>query len=49
MAETQKEQQATAATMETSEFASLLSKEFRPQTDSAKSEIQSAVYTLAQQ
>jgi len=35
--------------METSEFASLLNKEFRPQTDSAKSEIQSAVYTLAQQ
>jgi type VI secretion system protein ImpC len=49
MAETQKEQQAAAATMETSEFASLLNKEFRPQTDSAKSEIQSAVYTLAQQ
>jgi type VI secretion system protein ImpC len=31
------------------EFASLLNKEFRPQTDSAKSEIENAVRTLAQQ
>jgi len=49
MAETQKEQQAAAATMEMSEFASLLNKEFKPQTDGAKSEIQAAVNTLAQQ
>jgi type VI secretion system protein ImpC len=49
MAETQKEQQAAAATMEMSEFATLLNKEFKPQTDGAKSEIQSAVNTLAQQ
>lgn len=49
MAETQKETQAAAGTMEVSEFASLLNKEFKPQSDSAKSEVQSAVATLAQQ
>jgi type VI secretion system protein ImpC len=31
------------------EFASLLNKEFKPQTESAKSEIESAVHILAQQ
>ena len=35
--------------MEANEFASLLNKEFKPQTDSAKSEIENAVKTLAQQ
>jgi len=35
--------------MEVSEFASLLNKEFKPQTEGAKSEVQSAVATLAQQ
>ena len=35
--------------MEVNEFASLLNKEFKPQTDSAKSEIENAVKTLAQQ
>ncbi len=49
MAETQKETQAATGTMEVSEFASLLNKEFKPQSDSAKSEVQSAVATLAQQ
>jgi len=51
MAETQNTTQAQAATgtVEVNEFASLLNKEFRPQTDSAKSEIENAVRTLAQQ
>jgi type VI secretion system protein ImpC len=51
MAETQnaKEQQAASATMEVNEFASLLNKEFKPQTDGAKSEVENAVRTLAQQ
>ncbi len=35
--------------MEVNEFASLLNKEFKPQTDGAKSEIENAVQTLAQQ
>ncbi|MGD0838838.1 MAG: type VI secretion system contractile sheath large subunit [Polyangia bacterium] len=49
MAETQKEAQATATTAEVSEFASLLNREFKPQTDSAKQEVEAAVHTLAQQ
>ena len=49
MAETQKEAQATTGTMEMSEFASLLNKEFKPVTEGAKSEVQAAVATLAQQ
>jgi type VI secretion system protein ImpC len=49
MAETQKETQAAAGTMEMSEFASLLNKEFKPVTEGAKSEVQAAVTTLAQQ
>jgi type VI secretion system protein ImpC len=49
MAETQKSTEAAAATMEVNEFASLLNKEFKPQTDGAKSEIENAVKTLAQQ
>jgi type VI secretion system protein ImpC len=51
MAETQSTTQAQAATgtVEANEFSSLLNKEFRPQTDSAKSEIENAVRTLAQQ
>ena len=35
--------------MEVNEFTSLLNKEFKPQTDGAKSEIENAVKTLAQQ
>jgi type VI secretion system protein ImpC len=49
MAETQKSTEAAPATMEVNEFASLLNKEFKPQTDGAKSEIENAVKTLAQQ
>jgi type VI secretion system protein ImpC len=51
MAETQNstQTQAGTGTVEVNEFASLLNKEFKPQTDSAKSEIESAVRTLAQQ
>jgi type VI secretion system protein ImpC len=51
MAETQDATQAQAATgtIEVNEFASLLNKEFKPQTDGAKSEIENAVKTLAQQ
>ncbi len=51
MAETQDATQAEAATgtIEVNEFASLLNKEFKPQTDSAKSEIEGAVRTLAEQ
>jgi type VI secretion system protein ImpC len=51
MAETQENTQAQAATatMEVSEFSSLLNKEFKPQTDGAKQEVENAVRTLAQQ
>ncbi len=42
-------QQAEAGTVEASEFASLLQKEFRPQTDRAKEEVEKAVRTLAEQ
>src|ERR1017187_8793080 len=49
MAETQKSTEAASATMEVNEFASLLNKEFKPQTEGAKSEIENAVKTLAQQ
>jgi type VI secretion system protein ImpC len=49
MAETQKETKAASATMEVSEFSSLLNKNFKPQTDGAKKEVESAVRTLAQQ
>jgi type VI secretion system protein ImpC len=51
MAETQNSTQTEAATgtIEVNEFASLLNKEFKPQTESAKSEIESAVHILAQQ
>jgi type VI secretion system protein ImpC len=50
MAEQKKETQAqaAAAVTETSEFASLLNKEFRPKTDRAAEEIESAVQTLAE-
>lgn len=48
----QQEQGKAAApteTTETSEFASLLQKQFKPQTDRARDEVESAVRTLAQQ
>ena len=47
-----KQEQATApqtSTGETSDFASLLTKEFKPQTDRAREEVESAVRTLAAQ
>ena len=51
MAETQKtaDAQAASTTMEENEFASLLNKQFKPQTDGAKKEVETAVRTLAQQ
>jgi type VI secretion system protein ImpC len=51
MAEQQRETQAApaAATAETSEFAALLNKEFKPQTDRAREEVEGAVRTLAEQ
>ena len=50
MAEEQKVsgQQAATETVETSDFASLLNKEFKPRTDRAKEAISSAVETLAE-
>jgi type VI secretion system protein ImpC len=49
MAETQKTTEGASATMEVSEFSTLLNKKFKPQTDGAKKEIENAVRTLAQQ
>ena len=40
---------APAATEELNEFEALLSKQFKPKSDSAKSAVQSAVKTLAEQ
>ncbi len=48
-AEAQQQQQAAAATLETSEFASLLQQEFKPKSDRAKEAVETAVQTLAQQ
>jgi len=46
----QQTQQSAAATTETgSEFAALLEKEFKPQTDQARTEVEAAVRTLAEQ
>ncbi|HZU84988.1 MAG TPA: type VI secretion system contractile sheath large subunit, partial [Polyangiaceae bacterium] len=50
MAEQQRETQAAPqATTETSDFAALLNKEFKPQTDRAREEVEGAVRTLAQE
>jgi type VI secretion system protein ImpC len=50
MAEEQKATQGQAgATAEAGDFAQLLQKEFRPKTEEAKSAVQQAVHTLAQQ
>ena len=38
-----------AVTIEAGEFASLLQKEFRPKTDRARTEVENAVRTLAEQ
>ncbi|MDP9033572.1 MAG: type VI secretion system contractile sheath large subunit [Myxococcota bacterium] len=51
MAEKQQETQAVpqAAPAEGNEFAALLTKEFKPQTDQAQKDVQSAIHTLAAQ
>jgi type VI secretion system protein ImpC len=51
MAEQQREQTSTQETQvaEFGEFAALLNKEFKPQTDRARTEVESAVRTLAEQ
>ena len=51
MAEQQKEREvgAEAIVAEGGDFAALLNKEFKPQTDRARTEVQSAVRTLAEQ
>ncbi len=48
-AESQAQREAQAATIEVGEFASLLQKEFRPKTDRARTEVENAVRTLAEQ
>src|ERR1700675_4650911 len=47
--QTQAELATGTATFEPTEFEALLNKEFRPKTDQAKSAVQEAVKTLAQQ
>jgi len=49
MAETQAAGALASVTMEGSDLASLLQKEFKPKTDEAKSAVEQAVQTLAQQ
>jgi len=49
MAEVKQEQGAQAATQEADQFAALLQKEFKPKTDRARSEVENAVRTLAEQ
>ncbi|MGB3246763.1 MAG: type VI secretion system contractile sheath large subunit [Sulfitobacter sp.] len=49
MAEEEKAVEGAAAATEEVDFASLLNKEFKPRTDTAKSAVESAVKTLAQQ
>ena len=49
MAESQGELQQGTATLEMSDFSSLLQKEFKPQSDKAKDSVESAVRTLAEQ
>ncbi|HXI58016.1 MAG TPA: type VI secretion system contractile sheath large subunit, partial [Polyangia bacterium] len=49
MAEAEQSKEAAAgATAEASEFSSLLQKQFKPQSDRAKEEVETAVRTLAQ-
>lgn len=49
MAEVQRSTQIAGVTLEGDELTSLLQKEFRPKTDEAKSAVEEAVLTLAQQ
>ena len=46
---TEKTQSSAAVTLEGNDFTSLLNKEFKPQTDRAREEVESAVLTLAEQ
>ncbi|HYE34294.1 type VI secretion system contractile sheath large subunit [Methylocaldum sp.] len=46
--ETQQQSDAAVGTLESSDFSSLLSKEFRPKSDRAREAVESAVSTLAQ-
>ena len=48
MAELEQEKQGGEAAVELNDFNSLLQKQFKPQTDQAKSEVETAVRTLAQ-
>ncbi|MCC7200319.1 MAG: type VI secretion system contractile sheath large subunit [Gammaproteobacteria bacterium] len=49
MAELERQAQAGVQTLEGGDFAALLQKEFKPRTDRARQEIESAVRTLAEQ
>ncbi|MBP1202785.1 type VI secretion system protein ImpC [Duganella sp. 1411] len=49
MAELQEQTEQAGATLEMSDFGSLLQKEFKPQSDKAKEAVESAVRTLAEQ
>ena len=49
MAEAQSSSALTSVAFEGSDLASLLQKEFKPKTDEAKSAVEAAVQTLAQQ
>ena len=49
MSTQQESTQATGATAELDDFAALLQREFKPKTDHAKTAVESAVHTLAQQ
>jgi len=49
MAEATKTQEAAPAAVEADQLASLLQKEFKPKTDRARAEVESAVRTLAEQ
>jgi type VI secretion system protein ImpC len=49
MSQLETEQQQGTATLEMSDFGSLLQKEFKPQSDKAKEAVESAVRTLAEQ
>lgn len=49
MAETQQQSELQGVTLEGNEFASLLQKEFKPKSDEARSAVEEAVLTLAQQ
>src|SRR5687767_14832927 len=49
MADTQKAPQTSVAAVEADQFTALLQKEFRPQTERARAEVENAVQTLAEQ